>query len=75
MGSTTLSSFRSGLQIQAYKQNVHVPRHTGSLTGTEQDVEEAEVQELCPGAPGGLSHPLHVPLQLQALCSALNPDT
>ena len=40
-----------------YKQNAQVPRYTGSLTGTEQDVEEAEVQHLCPGAPGGLSYP------------------
>ena len=71
MGSTKLSLFAL---VSKYKQNAHVPRYTGSLTGTEQDVEEAEAQDLCPGAPGGLSYPPHVPLLLQALCSALNPD-
>ena len=61
--------------VSKYKKNAHVPIYTWSLTGTEQDVEEAEVQHLCPGAPGGLSYPSHVPLLLQPLCSALNLDT
>ena len=72
MGSTKLSLFAL---VSKYKQNAHVPRYTGSLTGSGQDVEEAEAQHLCPGAPGGLSYTPHVPLLLKPLCSAPNPDT
>ena len=64
MGSTKLSLFAL---VSKYKQNAHVPRH--------KDVKEAEVQHLCPGAPGGLSYTPHVPLLLKPLCSAPNPDT
>ena len=54
MGSLIITHF---LSVSKYKQNPTVPRYTGSLTGTWQDDEEAEVQHLCTGDLGGGGSP------------------